>query len=95
MFFFNSLYSYRILNKSRRGRRTSLFQDEQKVEDNNEFMQSEQMIPQIAIKKNKRRRRRKAKKVKKELLFEKVTKLYNICRTIKSFNYFFDDVFLR
>ena len=80
---FNSLYSYRILNKSRRGRRTSLFQDEQKIEDNNEFMQSEQMIPQIAIKKNKRRRRRKTKKVKKELLFEKVTKLYNICRTIK------------
>ena len=80
---FNSLYSYKILNKSRR-RRTSLFNDEPKIVDN-EFMQNDQMIPQITLKKNKSksRRRKKTKKVKKELLFEKVTKLYNICRTIQ------------
>ena len=81
---FHSLYHYKSLNKKKE--RSLLFKDEKKKE-NDEVIHTETMVPQITItkvnKKSKSKSKNKTKKIKKEVLFDKVRNLYNICRTIK------------
>ena len=82
--FHNLNYYYKGLNKN--NERTSLIKDEEKQE-NEEIIPFQPNLPQITIIKNNKTRGNKSKtknkKIRKELLFDKVAKLYNMCRAIK------------
>ena len=82
--FHNLNYYYKGLNKN--NERTSLIKDEEKQE-NEEIIPFQPNLPQITIIKNNNTRGNKSKtknkKIRKELLFDKVAKLYNMCRAIK------------
>ena len=79
--FHNLNYYYKGLNKNHA--RTSLLKDEEK-QDNEEIIPLERSLPQISInKKTRKKRKNKNKKITKEFLFDKVNKLFNMCKEIK------------
>ena len=81
---FHNLNYYK--NMKGKKERIRLFKDEEKEENEIPIIYTEP-IPQIAItrtaKKTKSKSKQKIKKTKKELLFDKVEKLYNLCKSIK------------